>query len=112
VQWSDKKAVVVGVAMLTTTAIIGASTGRALAGDDGWRHQWNGPLAAGVLGGLAAGAIVNSGPHYGYYQPEYAPAPAYYGYDDPPPLYCHRVRQPLYDAYGAFVGYRRVRVCE
>jgi hypothetical protein len=67
----------------------------------GWNHHWNGPLAAGVVGGLALGAIAGAG----------YPSAAYY-YD--PPVYegCYIARRPAYDGWGEFVGYRRVRVCE
>jgi len=75
-----------------------------------------GAVAAGVIGGLAVGAIAgsalanqNSGYGYGggYAAPAYAPPP--------PPVYdagCYFTRQATYDPYGNFAGYRRVRVCE
>lgn len=71
-----------------------------------------GAIAAGVVGGLALGAIAGSaaanaggGYGYGYGYPAYAaPAPAYGG--------CYMTRQATYDPYGNFAGYRRVRVCE
>ena len=50
------------------------------------------PLAAGVLGGLALGAA--AGGYYGGY------------YGD-----CYLQRQAVYTPYGAFAGYRNVRVC-
>lgn len=67
-----------------------------------------GAIAAGVVGGLALGAIAgsaaaNAGPGYGY------------GYAQPAPVYgggCYFTRQATYDPYGNFAGYRRVRVCE
>jgi len=64
---------------------------------------------AALFGGLAAGAIIGgalaSGPHY--YAP---PAPIY----APEPVYadCFFERRPVFDSWGNFVGYRRVRVCE
>jgi hypothetical protein len=72
-----------------------------------------GAIAAGVVGGLALGAIAgsaaaNAAPAYGY---GYA-APAYAA---PAPVYdggCYFTRQATYDPYGNFAGYRRVRVCE
>ena len=71
--------------------------------------RYGGAVAAGVVGGLALGAIAgsaaaNSG--YGYGYPAYAPPPPVYG----PP--CYFTRQATYDPYGNFAGYRRVRVCE
>ena len=68
-----------------------------------------GAVAAGVLGGLAVGAIAGSaaansgyGYHGGY---GYAPAPVYGGG-------CYFERRPVYDDYGEVIGHRRVRVCE
>ena len=74
-------------------------------------------VAAGVVGGLAAGAIIgsaiaNSGPTY------YAPAPVYAA---PPPAYaeppayvdgpvCHTERQQVWDGYAYRM--RRVQVCD
>jgi hypothetical protein len=65
-----------------------------------------GAVAAGVIGGLAAGAIIGSaaanGP-YGYYG-----GPAYYGPGYAPgPCYWHRER--VWDGFGWRV--HRVRVC-
>jgi hypothetical protein len=71
-----------------------------------------GAIAAGVVGGLAAGAIIGSTwrpyPAYGYGY-GYAPRPAYYGgayaYGG-----CHIVRQRIWTNYGE--RWRRVRVCD
>ena len=68
-----------------------------------------GAVAAGVIGGLAVGAIIGSqanrgyygGP--GYYEQSYQPA-----YDDGD---CHIERQRVADEYGR-VYIRRVRVCD
>lgn len=65
-----------------------------------------GAVAAGIIGGLAAGAIIGSaaahGPYYGpgYY---YGPGPVYYG----PHCWWHRER--FWDGWGWRV--HRVRVC-
>ena len=55
-------------------------------GGRGWRGGWGGAVAAGVIGGLALGAIASApyayygyGPSYGYAPYGYAP-PTYYGY--------------------------------
>lgn len=63
-------------------------------------------VAAGVIGGLAAGAIIgsaiaNAQPRGGYV--------VYDGYDAPPPYRCHGywARQRLYNRYGDFVGWSR-----
>jgi hypothetical protein len=98
------------IAGLTGLAMLGATSGAAIAGDGGWNHRWNAPVAAGVLGGLAIGALVNSNP-----QPVYAappPPPPVYVEDDPPIVRCHWVRQPLYDAAGDYAGSRSTRVCD
>ena len=68
-----------------------------------------GRVVAGIIGGLAAGAIIGSmaasnGYRYGYGPGYYyGPGPAYYG----PP--CYWTRQRVWDGYGWYV--RRVRVC-
>ena len=74
-------------------------------------------VGAGVLGGLAAGAIIggaiaNSGPRY------YGPEPGYVvyeGYGAPYPASCpggYWARRPLHDRWGNFVGWSRARfVC-
>jgi hypothetical protein len=67
-----------------------------------------GAVAAGVVGGLAVGAIVGSQANRGYYG-----GPGYYesGYQ---PVYgggCHIERQQVEDGYGR-IHIRRVRVCD
>ena len=67
-----------------------------------------GAIAAGVVGGLAVGAIVGSQANRGYYG-----GPGYYesGYQ---PVYgggCHIERQQVEDGYGR-IHIRRVRVCD
>lgn len=66
-----------------------------------------GAVAAGVIGGLAVGAIIGSQANRGYYG-----GPGYYeqGYQ---PVYgdCHVERQQVEDGYGR-VHIRRVRVCD
>jgi hypothetical protein len=81
-----------------TIATMIATATPALAG--GWSHHWNGPVAAGVIGGLALGAIATGA----YGSPAYEDAPIYGD--------CYLTRRPAYDAWGNFVGYRRVRVCD
>ncbi len=86
-----------------------------------WRgHRgggWGPGIAAGVIGGLALGAIVagSARPAYGYAEPAYVepqpyyPRPAYaqeaYG-----PVY-HREWRPVYRVDGSYVRDRLVRVC-
>jgi len=74
-------------------------------------------VAAGVVGGLAAGAIIgsaiaNSGPVYAAPAPVYAPPPPVYV---EPPAYvdgpvCHTERQQVWDGYAYRM--RRVQVCD
>jgi hypothetical protein len=74
-------------------------------------------VAAGVVGGLAAGAIVgsaiaNSRPVYVEPAPVYAPPPPAYA---EPPAYvdgpvCHIERQQVWDGYAYRM--RRVQVCD
>jgi hypothetical protein len=79
------------------------------------RHGW---IAGGIIGGLAAGAIIGSavanGPYYGYYGPGpyyYGPGPYYYG---PGPVYygpeCYWTRQRWSDGFRWH--WSRVRVCD
>jgi len=68
-----------------------------------------GAVAAGVLGGLAAGAIIGSAAAPYYYAPPppppayYAPAPVYYGPQ------CVWQKQRYWDGY--YWQVRRVKVC-
>ena len=68
-----------------------------------------GRIAAGVIGCLAAGAIIggiaSNGYGYGYGPYAYGPAPVYYG---GPGCYWHRER--VWDGYGWRL--HRVRVCD
>jgi hypothetical protein len=70
-------------------------------------------VGAGVIGGLAAGAIIgsaiaNSHPRGGYVE--------YEGYDRPYPYRCHHgywARQRVYNRYGDFIGWSRPHfVCD
>jgi hypothetical protein len=74
-------------------------------------------VAAGVVGGLAAGAIVgsamaNSRPVYVEPAPVYAPPPP--AYAEPPAYFdgpvCHIERQQVWDGYAYRM--RRVQVCD
>jgi hypothetical protein len=81
---------------------VSASSQPAFAGGNG------GAVAAGVVGGLAVGAIIGSQANRGYYG-----GPGYYesGYQ---PVYgggCHIERQEVDDGYGR-IRIRRVRVCD
>jgi hypothetical protein len=105
-----KRALLVIVAALPLGAALAASATPASARDAG-------PVIAGALGGFAAGAIIGSTMGHGGYYPGYlsgdyegASRDEYYA-----PVYtpsCYSERRAIYDAWGDFVGYRRVRVCE
>jgi len=86
-------------AMATMALAVTGSSNPASAGDGG-------AIAAGVVGGLAVGAIIGSqqrnyynGP--GYYAPTYQPV---YGA-------CHTEREQFVDQYGNYRS-RRIRVCD
>lgn len=93
------------LALLATTLAVSPADAqvRRRGGDDG------AGVAAGVLGGLAAGALVGgalAGP--GYAEPGYGPDGAEGPYADEG---CPLVRQPVYDGAGRFAGYRAVPAC-
>ena len=94
-----------GVLAATTLALAVATPAsaqyyRGYGGGGGWHGGgggWNaGPaVAAGVLGGLALGAVAAGaarGPYYGGGE-------------------CWIERRPVYDEYGDYLGRRRMRVC-
>ena len=85
------------IALLSAAALIGAGT---LASSQA-EARGGGALAAGILGGLAAGALIgaatqaHAAPAYGYGDDGYAPvvvrpAPAYRAYEEDAPVYATR----------------------
>jgi len=75
------------------------------------QRRWGPGVGLGILGGVAAGAIIGSavagawGPGY-VAQPGYVAYPAYYG---DAPVGCpggYWARVPVYDPYGNVVGWR------
>ena len=85
----------------------GVHGGHAFGGGGGWRgggwHRgggWGPAVGLGILGGVAAGAIIAS------QQPYYAD-PGYVYADDG----CYQYR-PVYDRWGRYLGRRNVYVCE
>lgn len=81
-------------------------------------HAENGQIAAGILGGLAAGALIGSA-----VRPAPPPPPAYYypapAYEAPPPAYVapapscyYTLGEPVWDGYRGMWIRERVRVCE
>jgi len=98
---------------VTAAAALVAAT--AFAPVDAYARPRGGAIAAGIIGGLAAGAILGgaiaNSRAYGGYAPVggYAPYPAYAA---PYPVGCpggYWARRPLYNPYGEFVGYSRPR---
>lgn len=90
-----KKGAIVAVSTLAL-ALPAATFVTAPAAAQGWHGGgWGGPAAAGLIGGLAVGALAASAYPYGYG-----------GYGG-----CYVQNQPAYDGYGFFLGYRPVRVC-
>lgn len=69
----------------------------------------SGAVAAGVVGGLAAGAIIGSAvnSHYGY---GYAPGPVYYSSGPYAYSRCYVTRERVWTNYGP--RWRKVRVCD
>ncbi|MGL5114446.1 MAG: hypothetical protein ACRC7G_14865 [Beijerinckiaceae bacterium] len=108
-----KKAAVLGLAITTVgTGIVALSTTEAEAQ---WRRNNRGAaVAAGIIGGIAAGALIagaaraHAAPSYGYgyAQPSYGYAQPSYGYAQPAysyaqPSYGHGYYQPAYsEGYG------------
>ena len=91
------------VALVAAVAIAASSfavTGSAEASSSGRA------LTYGILGGVAAGALIAGAPYYAPPPPPpvYAPAPAYYG---PPP--CRWVKERYWDGY--YWQVRRIQVC-
>ncbi len=103
-----KKAAIGALAALTLGAGVTAAATPSAA--QGWRSgyrwhagYWRGgyygwgaaPVVAGVIGGLALGALAAV---------PYAYGPAYYGG-------CYWQNRPVYDAWGNFAGYAPVQAC-
>jgi len=114
----SRKILTGAVAALALGAALSTSVSTAEAGwRGGWGHGggwgrggWGAPVAAGVIGGLALGAIAAQAaqPHYAY--PVADPTYGYQTYGDA--SYCHVERRPTYNPYGYFAGWQAVRVCQ
>src|SRR5438270_1233207 len=100
--------------MKTLTTVTAAATlvaALAVAPTDAFAQRRGAAIGLGILGGVAAGAIVGSaiansyGPAY-VVQPGYVPYEGYYG---GPPVGCpggYWARVPVMDPYGNVVGWR------
>ncbi len=101
----------VSIRKFAVTALSGAALAGAVAvapAEAGWRGNRGAPVVAGVIGGLALGALAAGAGHAYYAEPRY------YALPRPRVRYrpqCHLERQPAYDPWGRFTGYRRVQVC-
>jgi hypothetical protein len=86
--------------------LAGSMTATALVASPDASRADNGQVAAGIIGGLAAGTLLGAAvaqPRY------YAPAPVYVG----PPPSCYWTRgQPLWDEYRGIWVRPRVQVCD
>mgnify|MGYP006271115351 CR=1 FL=1 len=110
-----RKAISGTIAALALGATVLASVTPASADWRGHRRHggggWGAPVAAGIIGGLALGALAASSARAEtrtYYAP--APAPVYvpsYSYGS-----CYDVEKPTYNRWGEFRGYRLVTVCD
>lgn len=92
---SMMKSLTVAAAALTVATTLASAPASAANG----RHA---AFAAGAIGALAVGALAAGAMN----QPAYAAPPAYYAEPS-----CWFERQPVYDAWGRFIRYERVRVC-
>ena len=91
-----KKTLTAAVAALSIGAAVTMSAGSAEA-----RGGRNGAFVGGVVAGLVGGAILGGIAHANAGYVEVAPA---YGS-------CWLEKRPVYDSWGNFHGYRRIRVC-
>ncbi|MGZ3409204.1 MAG: hypothetical protein ACXWJW_02505 [Xanthobacteraceae bacterium] len=102
------------IALAATATIAITAVSASTSAEARWR---GGGVAAGVIGGIAAGALIAGAARpygyyggYGYAPYGYAPAPVYYG--GPAYAYgprCYWQRQRFWDGYGWRL--RRVQVC-
>lgn len=92
---------------IAALALCGTVLASAAPAEAGYRYRHGGgAIAAGVIGGLALGAIAASTyPAYSPY-PAYGVRPVYYG------RRCYVSREPVFNAWGDVVYTRRVRVCD
>lgn len=99
---------------MRTIMAIGAIA--ALAGVPVQAHAENGQIAAGILGGLAAGAIIGSAtrtappPAYYYPAPAYAPPPV--AYVAPAASCYYTPGRPVWDGYRGMWVRPQVQVCD
>ncbi|MDP2355922.1 MAG: hypothetical protein Q8M31_07650 [Beijerinckiaceae bacterium] len=126
-----RKTLTAAVAALAVSSGALAAVGSAEAGQRYVRsHSYHGgtsagPVIAGVIGGLALGALAASSSRRSYAYDSgygYAPAPVYrggyaqsgygYGYREVYGAQCFIQKQAVYDNWGNYAGSRKVRVCQ
>ena len=102
--------------LTTLTAAAALAVALTAAPTDAFAQRRGAAIGLGILGGIAAGAIIggaiaNSQPQ-GYYGPGYVVQPgyaAYPGYYEGAPVGCpggYWARVPVYDGYGNVIGWR------
>ena len=93
--------------VITLTAVSALVLAVTVSSQPAYAGGRDGAMAAGIVGGLAVGAMIGSQSNRGYYN-----GPGYYesGYQ---PVYgaCHIERQQVVDQYGNY-RMRRIRVCD
>jgi hypothetical protein len=91
---SRARKIIVGLTAASTLVLGVAATSTQAAA---WHHHrgmgWGAPVAAGVIGGLALGAMATTS------------RPVVYSD-------CWIERRPVYNDRGRFLGHRRIRVCD
>lgn len=109
---SIRKTAIAGVAGL---AMVFAG---ALAAPDTAHAGKNGKVAAAIIGGLVVGAIIGSQsrPAYSHsyganHRAYYGHRPAYHGHHYAPRQRCHWRKRQVWDPYGGFYRWQKVRVC-
>ena len=101
--------------LTTLTAAATIAVALTAAPSDAFAQRRGAAIGLGILGGIAAGAIIGgaiANSQGGYYGPGYVVQPGYAAYDGyyaAAPVGCpggYWARVPVYDPYGNVVGYR------
>lgn len=93
----SKKALTGAIGAIALAGAMAASSGSAQAGP-----RYGAWVAGGVAAGIIGGALIANSNAYAY--------PAY-GYGVAYAPSCWREARPMYDRFGNFLGYKRIRVC-
>ncbi len=93
--------------VISLTAIAALALAVTVTAQPAFARNNGGALAAGIVGGLAVGAIVGSQANRGYYGPGYYGEPAYR------PVYSNcRTERERYVGRDGYEHVRRIRVCD